>query len=148
MSCTVDASVFVAASHPPDIHHVASLEFLRQVREQTEDLFCPTLILPECSAAIARQTDTSALAERAVALVESFPNLILVPLDASLARRAAQIAMAHRLRGADSIYVAVSETFSAKLITWDREMVQRGTVVVSAFTPTELAEQQEADRRR
>ena len=113
MNYTIDASVFVAAARAPEIHHAASLEFLRLVGGQTENLFCSTLVLAECSAAIARQTNRPILAERTVTLIERFPNLLLAPLDLPLARRAAQIAMTHRLRGADSIYVAVAETFNA-----------------------------------
>ena len=146
MNYTIDASVFVAAARAPDAHHAASLEFLRQIEEQTGNLFCPTLVLAECSAAIARQTDRPILAERTVALVERFPNLLLVPLDIPLARRAAQSAMTYRLRGADSIYVAVAEAFNTTLITWDAEMLQRSPAVVAALTPTEWMEQQRANK--
>lgn len=144
MNCTIDASVFVAAARAPEAHHAASLEFLRLVEEQTGNLFCPTLVLAECSAAIARQTNRPILAERTVTLIERFPNLLLAPLDISLARRAAQIAMTHRLRGADSVYVAVAETFNATLITWDGEMLQRSPAVVPTLTPMEWVEQQRA----
>lgn len=145
MNYTIDASIFVAAAHAPEVHHTASLEFLRQVEEQTANLFCPTLVLAECSAAIARQTDRPILAERTVLLIERLPNLLLVPLDIPLARRAAQIAIAQRLRGADAVYVAVAEVFNAALITWDAEMLQRGSAVVPTLTPTEWVEHQRAN---
>ncbi len=99
MKYTIDASVFVAAARAPDVHHATSLKFLRQVEELTANLFCPTLVLAECSAAITRQTDSPILAERTVVLIERLPRLLLVPLDISLARRAAQIAIANRLKG-------------------------------------------------
>jgi predicted nucleic acid-binding protein len=142
MNYTIDASVLVAAAHAPDVHHATSLEFLRLLGEQGVNLFCPTLVLAECSAAIARQTDRPILADRAVALIERLPKLLLIPLDISLARRAAQIAISHRLRGADSVYVAVAEEFGATLVTWDAEMLQRGSAAVPTLTPSAWVDRQ------
>lgn len=141
MNYTIDASVFVAAARAPDVHHATSLQFLRQVEEQTANLFCPTLVLAECSAAIARQTDSPILAERTVVLIERLPRLLLVPLDVSLARRAAQIAMAYRLRGADAVYAAVAGAFNATLITWNTEMLQRSSAAVPTMIPLQWSEQ-------
>ena len=140
MNYTVDASVFVATARSAELHHPASMEFLLSVREQTTSLFCPTLILPECAAAISRQTDQSALARKTVLLVLQFPNLFLVSLDTPLARRAAEIAETHRLRGADGVYAAVAEAFQATLITWDSEMLQRAPAVTRTITPAQWLE--------
>lgn len=59
----------------------------------------------------------------------------LVTLSIPLAERAAQIAAVQRLRGADSVYVAVAEEFATTLITWDSEMLQRGAALVTTMTP-------------
>jgi predicted nucleic acid-binding protein len=66
------------------------------------------------------------MADELIALIEEFPGMNLTPLNLPLARRAAQIATAQQLRGADAIYVAVAEEFSAILIAWDAEMLVRG----------------------
>jgi predicted nucleic acid-binding protein len=108
------------------------------------NLFCPTLLLPECAAAIARPTADAKLAEELVSLVESFPGLQLVPLDLSLAHRAAQVARDHRLRGADSVYISVAEAFDSKLIAWDAEMLESGPEVVTTMTPLRWVEEQVA----
>ena len=47
------------------------------------------------------------------------------------------MATTHRLRGADSVYTVVAATFQAALITWDSEMLARGTQVASTSTPSE-----------
>ena len=140
MNCTIDASVFVAAARATEVHHATSLDFLRRVQKQAADLYCPALVLAECAAAIARQTDQPILAERIVALIESLPRLLLVSLDVPLARRAAEIAIAHRLRGADAVYAAVAKAFDATLITWDAEMLQRAPTVLPTLTPSEWIE--------
>jgi predicted nucleic acid-binding protein len=146
VSVTVDANVLVAAARASDVHHAASADFLRGVERQHELLFCPTLVLAECSAAIARQTDDPFLAERIEALIESFPNLALIALDITLARRAAHLARDYRLRGADSVYLAVAETLDAPLITWDGEILERGPADVPRLTPIEWLEQARTDQ--
>lgn len=144
MTCTIDASVFVTAARTEEDRYAVSREFLQQVRAQVVNVVCPTLVLPECAAAIARPTSDSVLAEEIIALVESFDGLRLTALELPLARRAAQIATTHRLRGADSVYVAVAEEFTAALVTWDTEMLQRAQAVVPTMTPAEWMEKQKA----
>lgn len=68
MSYTIDASVFVAASRPAEINHPNSFQFLEQIAQQKVPTSCPTLLLTECAAAIARATDDL---ERGRAVVET-----------------------------------------------------------------------------
>jgi predicted nucleic acid-binding protein len=140
MSLVIDASVFVAASRTAETQYAASLEFLSLIRGSNESLYCPVLVLAECSAAIARATGDAQLAQNLVSLVEGFPGLRLIPLTLPLARRAAELARLHRLRGADAVYVAVASELKASLITWDREVLQRVAPVVVAATPTRWIE--------
>jgi len=104
----IDASVFVAAARAAEEQHADSMAFLREVQAQGEEVYCPTLVLPECAAAIARRTDDPDLARQLVLLIEQYPRLQLVALTLPLAQRAAQIAATHQLRGADAVYVAVA----------------------------------------
>jgi predicted nucleic acid-binding protein len=144
MILTIDASVFVAAARPQESHYSVSRQFLRQARSQDVMVFCPTLVLPECAAAIARPTGDVALAEELVALIADFPGLRLVSLDPSLAHQAVQVATRHRLRGADSVYVAVANAANATLITWDDEMLDRGAGVVTTRTPQQWMSERKA----
>ena len=146
MSLTIDASVFVAAARYQEARHSVSRRFLRQAQSQGLAVFCPTLVFPECAAAIVRPTGNVALGTELVALIADFPGLRLVNLDIPLAHQAVQVATHHRLRGADSIYVAVAEAANATLITWDDEMLERGAVVVATQTPLQwLAEHETPD---
>jgi len=146
VNCTIDSSVFVAVARPEETHYAASRMFLQQARARALMLFCPTLVLPECAAAIARPTGEPALAEELSALIESFPGLRLVSIELPLARRASQIAAVHRLRGADSVYVAVAQAFDAALVTWDAEMLERGRGVVPTATPSDWMARHPAGR--
>ena len=146
MNCTNDASVFVAAARQEESQHAVSLTFLELVQQSEWNVFCPVLVLPECSAAIPRPTGNETLAEELVSLIETFPGLQLVPFSLQLARRAARIAATHRLRGADAIYVAVAEEFAALLVTWDLEMLERSPAVVQTETPEGWLESQQDNR--
>jgi predicted nucleic acid-binding protein len=139
MSYTIDASVFVAASRPAEVNHTVSFAFLEQIDQQEVlTTTCPTLLLAECAAAIARATDDEDLAQQLLTLVEALPGLTLVPLSHALAHRAAEIAIHHRLRGADAIYVAVAKQAGHVLVSWDQEMLERGKAVVKTATPAEI----------
>jgi predicted nucleic acid-binding protein len=58
-----------------------------------------------------------------------------VPLDQTLALRAAEIAIENRLRGADAVYAAVAEDFDAVLVSWDEEMLERCPESVASDEP-------------
>lgn len=137
MSVVIDASVFVAASRPSEAHYLESLEFLERLRSEGETVFCPVLVLAECSGAIARTTQSSSLAARIVLLIGEMQNLQLIAVTLPLARQASVLAGAHRLRGADAVYVAVASEFKATLVTWDDEMLERTPQEVSAITPAQ-----------
>ena len=137
MNCTAAASVFVAVAKPGDLRPKESRRFLQEARASQTNLPCPTLVLPECAAALARQTRSTGPAERLVRAIQRLPRVEFVDLDLPLGQRAAEIAASLRLRGADSVYVAVAEARTATLITWDAEMLQRAPAVASTMTPTE-----------
>jgi predicted nucleic acid-binding protein len=131
--CTIGASVFVASARSDEPNYLLSRKFLKEAR--SAEVYCPTLALAECAAAIARQTNDPALAKELVSIIEDFPGINLISLDLSLARRAAQIAVEYRLRGADAAYVAVADEFGATLISWDQEMLKRCPAAVATMTP-------------
>jgi len=85
MNYTIDASVFVSAIRALEAQHLTSLDFLDQVQVQGATIICPTLVLPECAAAIIRPTGDVVLAERVIRLIESFPSLNLISLTSPLA---------------------------------------------------------------
>jgi len=130
---TIDASVFVASARSDEPNYLLSRKFLREARSM--EVYCPTLALAECAAAIARQTSDPYLAKELVSMVEDFPGIKLISLDLPLARGAAQIAIEHRLRGADAAYVAVADAFDTALISWDQEMLKRCPAAVATMTP-------------
>lgn len=148
MMYTIDANVFVAASRPSKTHNAISRHFLETLNSMNQVVFCPTLVIPEAVSAVARVTDDEILRNSIVQLIKSFKNLYFVTVTNSLAQRAAATARRQRLRGADSVYVAVAEMYATTLITWDAEMVQRSPASVTASTPQMWLDQQSNNGRK
>jgi predicted nucleic acid-binding protein len=144
LNYTIDASVFVAATREQEKNFAISRELVDRFEHQSNqslDVYCPTLILPECAAAIARSSSSRKTAEEIVTLLQNMEGLRLVGLDATLGTRAARIAIEQKLRGADAVYLTVAQAFDATLITWDSEMLERGAKVVQTMTPAQWLEQ-------
>ena len=137
MNCALDANVLVAAYRVGEPHRAASRQFLARALSQQAEFFCPAIVLPECTGAVARATGDAREGAKILKGLRRFPGLQLVVVGLSLADRAAEIAMRYRLRGADSIYVAVAELFRIPLLTWDAEMLARAPTVVPTMTPAD-----------
>lgn len=117
-----------------DVHHAVSRSWLEQ-RAADQLLVAPSLLLPEVASAVSRATSRPLLARRAVRLLSRLPALRIVAVDAALAEAAARLAGDQRLRGADSVYVALAKQLSLPLVTWDLEQASRASEVIHAGAP-------------
>jgi predicted nucleic acid-binding protein len=135
ISATIDASVFIASLRSSEPAYAESWTCLQAIRKNMVEILCPTLVLPECAAAIIRPTQDQQLASDAIQKIANFPQMHLISLTQLLANRAAEIAIECRLRGADAIYVAVAEFYSTQLISLDHEMLERGQKLVTTIKP-------------
>lgn len=68
-------------------------------------------------------------------IIRSLRWIDSIPMDESPAHEATKIASSRRLRGADSVYVALAVMYRMPLITLDAEMLERARGVAEAFTP-------------
>lgn len=134
---TVDASVFVNAFSPDESGSNESAEFLHSLQTSGIPIIQPTLFFPEVVASIARKQDDGDIALELAAELKKFPRLTLIDLDDELADYASEIAAKYRLRGSDSVYAAVALRFGTKLITLDREQLERLPKVLSVEKPFE-----------
>jgi predicted nucleic acid-binding protein len=132
---TVDASVFVNAFNPHEEGHAESLALLSAIREAGDPVIVPTLLLPEVASATARASDDRDGALQYATAIGGLPHLSLISLTAAMARRAAELAATHRLRGADAIYVAVAQRYATTLVSRDEEQRTRGSAAVECHTP-------------
>lgn len=132
---TIDASVWVNAESPGEPSQADSRAFIHIISTRAIPTFVPTLVVPEIAGAIARVRGDAALAGRLALALQGLP-LGWIALDESLARTAADLAAAHRLRGTDSVYAAVALTNNCDLVSLDREHLTRLTGVVRTLTPS------------
>jgi predicted nucleic acid-binding protein len=116
---------------------------LERLQAQQLSLVEPTLLLPELAASVARVYQDEELAKAFAQNIGNLNNLIIVPLDESLAELAVDIAVRNRLRGGDAVYVAVAQHFGTSLVTLDQEQYKRGSEVVPTLTPAELIDRTE-----
>jgi predicted nucleic acid-binding protein len=134
VSVVLDASVWVSASIPDDVHHQTTRAWLSRV-SSTDTLVTPALGLLETAGAIARRTGSSALAREIVTAIERLPNVVVVIPDAELWTLAVHAASGRALRGADALYVALAEALGMPLATWDDEQRTRAGGRIKTLTP-------------
>jgi predicted nucleic acid-binding protein len=134
----VDASVWVSRFVEGEFHHEPSREWLARCVEEGTMIAAPALLLAEVAGAIARRTNRSELAARALSLIQRFPGMRLVPIEMDLAQLSGRLAGDLGLRGADAMYVSVAHRLGVPLVTWDREQRERSATTIDVHTPREL----------
>ena len=131
----VDASVWASRFLADDVHHLPSHAWLRDRVSAGDELAVPAIALPEVAAAVARRANSAEAGLSSVGAMEGLPTIRLVPVDHALARLATEMGARLRLRGMDSIYLALARFLNIPLVTWDKELQRRGAAVVEAVTP-------------
>lgn len=132
---TIDASIFVTACRAEEPGFSSARHLLAALRKSGTPLIEPALLPVETAAALRRAGLPAQDALEYALSIASLPRLTVVPLDIPLMQRSAQLAVENALRGADAIYVAVSELFGATLVTLDQEQLRRSPATVEACTP-------------
>ena len=134
---TIDASVHIDALNEIEAGSEASQFFLALLERERFDMICPTLLVTEMAAALARAFDDYEKGMAFAYAVRDLPNLTLVPLDETLAIAAAELAARHRLRGADSVYAAVAKQYQTTLVTNDRQQLERLFGILPVMQPAQ-----------
>jgi predicted nucleic acid-binding protein len=130
----------VNAFNPHEDGHVQSLQILIAIQERGDPMIVPTLLLAEVASAVARASDDSVGALQYANATAALPHLTLVTLTPAMAEQAAELAAAHRLRGADAVYLAVARRYGTTLVSRDDEQRTRGAGVAPCQTPEEALE--------
>ena len=131
----IDASVYVALLNSNEPGHARSWAWFQEAKRGQGSIRAPVILLAEVAAAIARGTGDPALAYRATQRLIHTGVIELIPVALRLAKRAAEIASEHRIRGCDALYVALAEQLEDCLVTLDRQQLERGRSVVSVIEP-------------
>lgn len=80
-------------------------------------------------------TENIAEAERARRSLLNTRLFALHPVTRELATAAAELAVTHRLRGCDAVYVALARQFDDVLATFDEEQLPRSAAAIRVERP-------------
>lgn len=131
----MDTSVYVSLYSPHEPTNRACWRWLEMMRERRELIVAPVVLVPEVSAALSRGSGNPELAHRITVQLAQSQLFELAPIDADLAIAAAQIAAEYRIRGCDSLFVALAQWRNDSLCTLDRQQLERGADVVHTYMP-------------
>lgn len=134
---TIDASVWVNADSPHEPASAASRAFLDRIAAAQTRIIVPTLLRVEVAGAISRVRKDAPLALEYSERLSALPFVRWIALDDSMAARAAALAAAHGLRGADAVYAAVALAHDCELISLDHEHLTRLATVLRVRTPSQ-----------
>ncbi len=123
MTAVLDASVFVSAVSPHEVHHGEALRLMATVPDDVPYVV-PAVFRVEVVAALARRGATDAHLDAVDARIRG-PRFALAGLDHALVDLATALARSARLRGYDALYAAVALQRRLPLLNLDRELADR-----------------------
>jgi predicted nucleic acid-binding protein len=133
----LDASMFVSAISPKEVHH-ADARKMYDSYDLDRPFIVPALFRVEVVAALVRRGEPLELIDTVDVLV-SGPRFHSVALDPALLDEAARVARKARLRAYDAVYVALALRHKAVLMTLDTEVRVR---VADAFPTMRVVDDQ------
>jgi predicted nucleic acid-binding protein len=119
----LDASVFVAARSPQEVHHQAAVALLAAFPMGTRFLV-PAVFRVEVMAAMARRGESDEYLSALDAQIRG-PAFSVVPVGPGLLDAATDVARRARVRGYDALYAAVALREQATLLTMDGDLARR-----------------------
>jgi predicted nucleic acid-binding protein len=138
---TLDANIFLRDANPHDADHGVCHALLERLHIVRGAIVVPSILLAEVAGPLSRTYRDPIRARVYVESVAALPTLTLVPLDAALAREAAEVAADYALRGMDAIYVAVARRHNCALVTLDDDPHRRASALVAVLTPADALTQ-------
>ncbi len=133
----IDASVFLASVQQPEPAHADARALLQQIATRKWQVYAPTIVLPEITGSIARNSGSLARAQNFIWFIRRQIHIEITNVDERLGNLAAALAAQQYIRGCDAVYVALAQMRNAVLITLDHEQRQRVPPGVIARTPAE-----------
>jgi predicted nucleic acid-binding protein len=131
----IDASVWVSFLLPRDVNHLAAQVWLNAHVNSGGYIVAPLMLAVETGSAISRVVRDAAFAHSAVSDTYSFPYLSLQGIDQALIDEATNVAVTFRLKGSDSIYVALAKQLGVPLVSFDQEQLSRPASIIATIRP-------------
>ena len=122
---TLDCSVWVACADPDSPEQMVSRELIVAVKRHGLAVNGPAFLAVELACALARKWRNTAQARRIAHALLADAGVELLPVNHLLLQTALESGRRFFLRGADALYVAAAEISGGRLISWDKEHVER-----------------------
>lgn len=133
----IDASVLTATFDKTDKFHDKSFRFFNSAIRDNTRIIIPALALAELAGALARKGNEINDINEYLKLLLSLNNTEFVDLTTELCALSAEFAMQLKVKGSDSVYIAVSYEHNLKLVTNDNQQYERSNAIIEAITPEE-----------
>lgn len=134
----LDASVIINSQIQTEPHHPYSKRLLEIIEQKDLTLLMPEIVIPEIAAGLARAYVREETILRFLVSLRNISNFIFIAVDSQLSNSAAKMAALHKLKGADSIYLALAEKYILPLVTLDREQKERSPQKIEVLKPAEF----------
>ena len=133
----LDASVWVSHQIPTDANHPVARGWIARHLRAGGTLVQPEWFWAEVAAAVARQSGPAAATEQLALLARLQRAGVMqrVPWTAALFADTVDVAVNHRLRAGDALYVALAHRLAVPLVSFDRDHLTRGSAVVRVIRP-------------
>jgi predicted nucleic acid-binding protein len=122
---TLDCSVWVACAEPDSPEQVASRELMREVKRYGLAVNGPAFLAVELACALARKWRNTSNARKIAHALLADAGVELLPVNQLMLQTALNSGSRFFVRGADSLYVAAAGISGGRLISWDKEHVDR-----------------------
>ena len=122
---TVDSSVIVSTLLTDEVRHQEAMEIWEEVLSGEYYAVMPYSVLVEVVAAVRRRTGSESLALEVKKELCSLDSVAFVNLDEDAAKKACVLASRTGFKGMDAIVVQVSLEYNTRLVSFDKEMVRK-----------------------
>jgi predicted nucleic acid-binding protein len=131
----IDSSVWVSWFIRSDSNHAAAVAWLNKHLQGGGSLLSPTMLVIETASGVSRVTNQSALGSHAASQLYTIPFLQIVAMDQDLVNETVNIAAQYKLRGADSVFVALAKLKAIPLVSFDNEQLTRSSSFITTIRP-------------
>jgi predicted nucleic acid-binding protein len=128
----VDANVWVAAADLSDPFSKVSRSFFASAALKANTIYLPSIAEIEVACALARRKKEPEFGASWARKAMTWVHVVIIAVDSKLIDEAVRFGTRSFIRGADALYAATAVLYSADLISWDNELVQRAGAVTPA----------------
>ena len=134
----IDASVLIAVFDESDIFHETSLQMFEFIIQTEIDVIMPAFALVEIAGALVRKGYEHGDVAKYLDYLRGCRNIEFILLTNELCELAINIALQLKVKGSDSIYIAVSSFYNLTLVSYDNQQRDRGKKMIDTTTPESI----------